>query len=367
MILIFTQYFTPAKKAGGPITSITNMIEQLDIDFKVVARGHDLNESKVLSVELNQWTNNNSRWYVGFGMKSIFSFIQEIRKQRKQTFYINGLFDFKLNFLPILFGKKLIVAPRGMLQKGALQNGHLKKRTYLALLQLVLKTKRVKWHATDLVEAMDITTIFGEQEIEAISNLIAVPKEVKLNSSKKQDQLRLVYFSLIAEKKNLLFLLECMAQSNADIYLDVVGPIKDQSYFERCKAFIDLHPKLLEKVCFNGPAEANFMQVHAAEYDYFVLPTKGENFGHAIIESLANGLPVLISDSTPWNFDQASHSGLYSLPLNQEDWQNTLKEVVKQNAEQHQVSKRMAIEYFNKNIASKNEATKHAYLQLFEK
>jgi glycosyltransferase involved in cell wall biosynthesis len=367
VILIFTQYFTPAKKAGGPITSITNMIEQLDIDFKVVARGHDLNESKVLSVELNQWTNNDSRWYVGFGTKSILSYIQEIRKQRKHTFYINGLFDIMLNFLPIVFGKKLIVAPRGMLQNGALQNGRIKKRIYLGLLHLVLKTKRVKWHATDLVEAMDITTIFGEQEIEAISNLIAVQKGVKLNSSKKQDQLRLVYFSLIAEKKNLLFLLECMAQSNADIYLDVVGPVKDINYFERCMAFIDQHPKLLEKVCFKGPTEANFMQVHAAEYDYFVLPTKGENFGHAIVESLANGLPVLISEFTPWQFDDEAHSGLYSLSLDNEIWLSMLDELVKQDSDQQQVAKIMAIEYYCKNVVSKNEANKQSYLQLFEK
>jgi glycosyltransferase involved in cell wall biosynthesis len=31
-----------------------------------------------------------------------------------------------------------------------------------------------------------------------------------------------------------------------------------------------------------------------------VLPTLGENFGHAIFESLAAGRPVLISDQTPW-------------------------------------------------------------------
>ena len=32
----------------------------------------------------------------------------------------------------------------------------------------------------------------------------------------------------------------------------------------------------------------------------FVLPTEGENFGHAIFEALAVGCPILISDQTPW-------------------------------------------------------------------
>ena len=31
------------------------------------------------------------------------------------------------------------------------------------------------------------------------------------------------------------------------------------------------------------------------------LPTKGENFGHAISDSIANSTPVFISDKTPWN------------------------------------------------------------------
>ena len=35
-------------------------------------------------------------------------------------------------------------------------------------------------------------------------------------------------------------------------------------------------------------------------YDLFFLPTLGENYGHAIVEALCAGLPVLISDTTPW-------------------------------------------------------------------
>ena len=35
-------------------------------------------------------------------------------------------------------------------------------------------------------------------------------------------------------------------------------------------------------------------------YDLFFLPTRGENFGHVIMESLSVGTPVLISNKTPW-------------------------------------------------------------------
>ena len=36
------------------------------------------------------------------------------------------------------------------------------------------------------------------------------------------------------------------------------------------------------------------------QIDLFLLPTRGENFGHAIFDALEVGLPVLISDQTPW-------------------------------------------------------------------
>ncbi len=36
------------------------------------------------------------------------------------------------------------------------------------------------------------------------------------------------------------------------------------------------------------------------QHHAYILPTQGENFGHSIYEALINGLPVIISDQTPW-------------------------------------------------------------------
>jgi glycosyltransferase involved in cell wall biosynthesis len=46
-----------------------------------------------------------------------------------------------------------------------------------------------------------------------------------------------------------------------------------------------------------------------AKHHIFVLPTSGENFGHAIFEALALGKPVLISDQTPWRGLRAAGAG----------------------------------------------------------
>ena len=51
-----------------------------------------------------------------------------------------------------------------------------------------------------------------------------------------------------------------------------------------------------------------------SEYNLFVLPTLGENFGHVIIEALTLGIPVLLSDRTPWT-SIVNNSGYAAISL----------------------------------------------------
>jgi len=46
-----------------------------------------------------------------------------------------------------------------------------------------------------------------------------------------------------------------------------------------------------------------------SKHHIFILPTKGENFGHAIFEALSQGKPILISNQTPWRNLQQSKVG----------------------------------------------------------
>ena len=35
-------------------------------------------------------------------------------------------------------------------------------------------------------------------------------------------------------------------------------------------------------------------------FDFYIQPSKSENFGHSIFEAFNYGVPVIISDQTPW-------------------------------------------------------------------
>ena len=364
MILIFTQYFTPAFKAGGPITSIANIISKVEDDFKVIARGHDLNDPKPLDVELNCWTNSSKNWYVSNGISAFLSFYKELKKQQKHIFYINGLFDWKLNLLPILCAKKIIISPRGMLQKGALANGSIKKGFYLAILRVLLRGKDLKWHATDEVEAADIKLLFGKQDVAVIPNLIKQVQAVELQSKKQVGHLNLVYYSLLSEKKNLLFLLQLLESINCSFQLNVYGPDKDPVYAEKCKQMVRSSAMLASNVIFHGALQPTEFEKLANRFDYFVLPTLGENYGHAIVESLALGLPVLISDKTPWLFEENSFS--YSLGLHsKQEWEDTLHLLFDMDATTHLKAKAAALSFYQNQIESKQYNFIQAYKTLF--
>jgi len=46
------------------------------------------------------------------------------------------------------------------------------------------------------------------------------------------------------------------------------------------------------------------------EHHVFILPSKSENYGHAIIEALSAGRPVITSHATPWNNLETAKAGM---------------------------------------------------------
>ena len=54
------------------------------------------------------------------------------------------------------------------------------------------------------------------------------------------------------------------------------------------------------KVVYKGTALPNKINRTLSKYDLFILPSRGESYGHVVLESLIAGTPVVVSDKTPW-------------------------------------------------------------------
>jgi glycosyltransferase involved in cell wall biosynthesis len=111
--------------------------------------------------------------------------------------------------------------------------------------------------------------------------------------------LRLVFLSLITEKKNLHLVLEALKIIEFPVVFDIYGPVKDSQYWNHCLQLISEQP-LNVKCEYHGAVKSERSQEIFSQYHALVLPSKGENFGHAIYECLSVGRPVIIGKNTPW-------------------------------------------------------------------
>jgi len=330
-LLIFTEYFLPAKKGGGPVSSIRNLVELLHNDFEIgiICFNHDMNSSEKLngiaSNSWNNWKNKANVYYIDkkqLSKKNIYFIIDDFQPN---TIYLNSIFIPQFVIYPIWMAKKIdakiVIAPRGMLQEGAINNKPLKKAIYFHFLKFINIFNNTYWHATDIQESSDIRNIFLKKNISIVNNIPIAPKN-NFNIE-KLNKLTLIYISLITEKKNLIFLLNTLSKiKNSTVELDIYGPIKDVKYWDECKIIITTLPKNI-KVRYKGEVDPNEVTKVISNYNLFVLPTLGENFGHAIFESLASGVPVLISDKTPWRNLETKNIG-YDLPLKESIWTNAI-------------------------------------------
>lgn len=317
-VIVLYEFFYPGYKAGGPVQSLMNMVTLLSshFNFAVATTAFDLQEQiPYSSVQLDNWNsvqlskNSQDKIPVFYSSKRSISFWQlykNIKESNCNIIYINGFYTRHFLF-PLIYkkffllkGKEIIVSPRGMLQMGALKSKSFQKEIFLSTMKIFGLMKNVKYHATTNDEAEDVKKIFGKSAKVVVAG--NVPKTPFANSKKAVKQkgvLKLIYLSLITEKKNLLLLLNVLLKSNENIELDIYGPIKDQQYWQQCQQLIKQQFSSI-LISFKGDISPSLVQEIISKYDALVLLTKGENFGHALYESLSVGTPIITSKFTPW-------------------------------------------------------------------
>lgn len=337
-VLCFVDYYIPGFKAGGPIRSLSNMIERLgdDIEFWVVTRDRDLDSYGAYSnVSVNAWnTVGKARVYYASPDKcSFLGFKFLLREVSFDVLYLNSFFSQYFSGFPIflrLLGlcpeTPIIIAPRGELAKSALSIKSLKKRVYTCCVKVLGLYRGVIWQASSTFEQEDIVRVFGvsRQDIHVAQDIIPEIRKGResgqLTRPDKQvgEPLRIVFISRISPIKNLDYLLKVLKQVVSPIQLEIYGPIQDEGYWSLCLARIRELPVHVS-ASYRGELRPEQVEAKFSENDIFVFPTKGENFGHVVCEALVAGTPVLISDQTLFQSD--SDGAVEVLPLaDQQSW-----------------------------------------------
>ena len=332
-LLIFTDWFSPAYKAGGPIRSIVNLVDRFKEEYAihVFTSDRDLNEQKPFEgIVVDQWVEQDGYkiWYYSPGSMTYKKVKEVFREVNPDKMYLNSMFSNMI--LPLMAAGrsgKIILAPRGMLRVSALSIKPLKKYFYLSFLRMLNIDQSITFHSTGKDETNDIRRIFPRAAniVEAPNLPVAVNKEL-IPLSKTAGTLRMVFVGRMHPIKNLLFLLESMQTLQGNIEFDIIATTEDQSYAALCNNLIDmLRERMQIHVHLDLPH--HHIKPILEKAHVFVLPTEGENFGHAIFEALAVGCPVIISNQTPWK-DLSTSSAGFDLPLSKETFSLHLQKFI---------------------------------------
>lgn len=331
IILTFAGHYLPGYKAGGPIRSIANMVDQLGdaFDFRIVAADRDLGDAapfKGIVVDTWNTVGGGRVFYRSPGAAGWRALLHSLDPTSFDLIYLNSFFSPSAALRPLVyrrFGrlarKPVLLAPRGEFSPGALALKPAKKRLFIALSKAVGLHGNVLFQASSEYEAADIRRTLGDVPVHVASDLPSRSASVEdVSASADFDKpLRAVFLSRISPMKNLLGAIEVLARVRAPVTFDIYGVIEDGAYWARCQAAIAALPPHVQ-ARYQRPLRPDEVIEVLARHDFFFLPTLGENYGHVIREALSAGLPVLISDRTPWR-DLVAESAGADLPLEAPD------------------------------------------------
>lgn len=357
-ILIFIDWFLPAYKAGGPIQSVLNMVHQLNSSyhFYIVTSDSDLDGAlDIPEKDKNKWQDkeNYHVMYLDKAHQTSQTYKAIFKERKFEVVYLNSLFSSRFSLLPLrIFSAqktKIVLAPRGMLGKGALSIKPLKKKVFLNVFKLLGWHKKITWHATAETECKEIQNTFGKSvSIEVASNLSKKSSSEIQQKQKTENKLNVFFLSRISYKKNLLAAIKVLGtvDKKCAIKFTIIGPVEDEAYWKTCENEIKKLPAHIETTSLGAQPNEKLEEILKDQH-ILLLPTRHENFGHVIVESWQNGCPVIISDQTPWNELENKKIGI-ELPLNKEDQYKTKIE---------QFAAMNKLEFNEWSTNSKNQAT----------
>lgn len=312
-ILVFVPYYLPS--FGGPLKTIVNLTNELNdrYDFFIVTSDRDPSSKKRYNgIKVNSWNTVDKVkvFYCSHNRKNIFTYIKIFKEKAYSAVYLNSFFSYAFTILPLLIVKfylnsslKVIIAPRGEFNSGALQIKKIKKIIYSYFFKIFIISKNIVFQASSEIEVKTIQRKFNFYKKLNIFEAPDFPSPYKklnlLDNLDRNNHLRLIFLSRITPMKNLDFLLRVLKNCSCKIQFDIYGPITDINYWNKCSHLISEMPSNVF-VSYQGEKDPSEVSNIFAKYHLFALPTLGENFGHVIIESLFAGTPVILSNNTPW-------------------------------------------------------------------
>ena len=370
-VCLTIDWYLPGTNSGGPVRSVVNLVAAMpDTKFCIITRNTDYCSTEPYTdVQPNVWVQADTN------VKVCYLEDSQMTKQRiqalivesgAQTLYVSGIYSKAFSQWPVSIGKalklKTVVAARGMLSPHALAVKPLKKYLFLSLMRWLNAYGHVQFHATSAQEAQDIRKVLGvNANVKVVSNLGCLENAVPQSIQKEIGELKLVSIGRISPEKGTIVGLKALLAVNGKVQLDVYGMAYNAVYWQDCQQVIDSLPPTIT-VHYHGPCPSEEVASNLVAAHALLLPSEGENFGHAIIESLAHGRPVLISEHTPWQ-NLAVHQAGWDVSASQ--LSTAIQTLIDMDQQTYHSWSEGAKNYHQREIQSAQENTIQAYKTLF--
>ncbi len=195
-------------------------------------------------------------------------------------------------------GAKIVWSPHGMLTPWALNHRKWKKRIAWILYQSRSLMAADLIHATAQAEVEDVRRVGLCNEV-AVVPLGVHLGEILQRESRPERKRTILFLSRVQKKKGLLNLMEAWKVIRQENWRVVIAGPSQEGYIEEVLSRA-AENGVAESVTYLGPVFGEAKNRLYASADVFVLPSFSENFGSVVIESLAQGVPVITTKGTPW-------------------------------------------------------------------
>lgn len=202
-------------------------------------------------------------------------------------------------------GIPLVVSPRGMMSPWAWRHHRLQKKLAARWLHPGAMSAVAGWHVTSPTEADEVRALGFTQPICAAPNGVDAPSPADLAAARAHWQNRVeaaathrvaVFHSRFHEKKRVLELIELWGRQAPEGWTLLMVGVPEQYSVDRLRE----HAR--------RAAAGSRIEIHDgteqpppyAAGSLFLLPSHSENFGLVIAEAMAHGIPVMVTDATPW-------------------------------------------------------------------
>lgn len=367
-IVIFIGGYLPAKKFGGPVTSISNLVEHLhnDYNFYIVSFDHDFGDTQRLNGISEGWNKVHSAnvLYLRESQYSIKIVKKILNEVNADLVYLSSLFYYQMNLPAVLAAKSLNVpilwAPRGELNEGALSIGKIKKKIYLSVMKFSGLLKSVIFQSTSKDEYNRVNEILKvkPENNHFLGNMPCTLTSCESAIEKESGFARFVYIGRIHRIKNIDFALKCLMDVKSNLIFDIYGPLQDTEYWNECLDIISQLPKNVT-VNYKGLISPGQSKTIFSKYDCFLFPTTSENYGQVVAEAISSNCFVIVSKgTTPW--DDIHQKGGYAISLDaMSSWSKTIDEIVLWSREERDSKLYVLQEYAKERLSV--EPLKEAY------